>query len=175
MILEKSHIVRSLTKNEIDDLTSEIITNDDRWEKHQGLTALKYGKTIYLQQINDDTCETKFSLFDKFPKTYDILKDIAGHEPLSRCYWHKLMQNEKIDRHDDSLLPFVRKGLLSHRYQIYLNGNSNFILEINNQIIPTKEWEYSIVNFALTKKHYYFNNSNEPWIFLVFDTLKIKK
>lgn len=172
-MLENSVIIRKLSANEITDILEELNNADGLWVGHQLPTALKYGKTIYLQQINEQTCEIISSHVDKFPKTHRLLKSIVGEKMLARCYWHKLMPGESIERHDDSGLPFVKNKKIAHRYQIYLNGDSNFLLELNNKNVDTFLWEYSIVDFALEKTHFYQNNSNKPWIFLVFDALNI--
>jgi hypothetical protein len=170
-MLEFSRLVRQLSKKEIQDLISERDALNDCWEPHAPPTALQYGKTIYLQQINEATFEISNIQIVNCPKTLKILESMLGNKILARCYWHKLMPGDKIDRHDDSALSFVADGILAHRYQIYLDSDPNFILELDKKIVSTKEWEYGIVDFALEKSHFYHNNSNKPWTFLVFDVL----
>ena len=169
-MLEQSRLVVKLTPTEIQDLLSELNAVNNLWQPHSTPTALQHGKTVYLQQIDESTGNIKFSIFDKFPKTHAILQNIAGSEVLKRCYWHKLMPGDKIERHDDTDLPFVKNKMLAHRYQVYLDSDPNFILELDNKIVPTLQWEYSVVDFALEKTHFYHNKSNKPWMFLVFDT-----
>jgi len=170
-MLESSKAVYKLSQQEIQDLVAEMNNFGDCWKPHTPPTALKYGKTIYLQQLNDILCKISFSQFDKFPKTHSILKKIAGDEHLSRCYWHKLMPGDCIEKHDDTTLTFVKNKMLAHRYQIYLDSDPNFVMELDGNVVQTGPWEYSIVDFALEKPHFYHNTSNKPWIFMVFDTL----
>lgn len=170
-MLEQSKLVRQLSQTEQQDLILEMNMFNDQWTPHSAPTALQYGKTIYLQQISDTdkSHKVKFSKFDKCVKTYSILQNIACGNKIARCYWHKLMPGDKINRHDDRDLPFVKNGMLEHRYQIYLDSDPNFLLELDNTLVPTSLWEYSVVDFALEKSHFYQNNSTKPWIFLVFD------
>jgi len=174
-MLEQSRVVRKLTKDEITDLISEIKL-DPKWVKHyDGVTALQDGTTLYLQQFNQEATKLIFSNFKKYPKTHAIIKNIAGDAPLGRCYWHKLMPGDKINRHDDLDQLHVINGSLANRYQIYLKGDDNFLLEMDNAVKSSKDLEFSVVDFALTNTHFYQNNSNQPWVFLVFDVLHKSK
>jgi hypothetical protein len=169
-MLEQSQLVAKLTQPDIQYLQSEIDVLSKYWGKHNSPTALQEGKTIYIQDFNPILKTVKSTKFSECPNTYAILQRIAGNEPIKRCYWHKLMPGEKIYRHDDAKLSFVVDGSLSHRYQIYLDSDPNFVLELDNKVIPTMPWAYSIIDFALKKPHFYHNKSSKPWIFLVFDT-----
>lgn len=169
-MLAQSQLVAKLTQTEAHCLLSEIDILSKYWRKHIPPTSLQEGSTIYIQHFDAVTNTTNSTKFNECPNTYAILQRIAGNESIKRCYWHKLMPGDKINRHDDTDLPFVMDGKLSHRYQIYLDSDPNFILELDNKIVPTAQWEYSIIDFALEKTHFYHNKSNKPWMFLVFDT-----
>lgn len=175
-MLEQSHLVKKLSQNEIQDLISERDLLNDLWEPHSLPTALRHGKTIYLQQIDEAeiiklNLKLSLSRLDKCPKTKIILQKIAGNGLISRCYWHKLMPGDKIERHNDRDLIFVMNGVLAHRYQIYLDSDPRFVLELDGKIVPTKPWENTVIDFALEKMHFYHNTSDKPWTFLVFDVL----
>lgn len=175
-MLEQSQLVKKLSQNEIQYLISERDLFNHLWKPHSLPTALCHGKTIYLQEIIESeiiklNLKLSLSRLDSCLKTKQILQKIAGNKLISRCYWHKLMPGDKIERHNDQDLPFVMNGMLAHRYQIYLDSDPKFILELNGKIVPTKPWQYSVIDFALEKTHFYHNTSNKPWIFLVFDVL----
>jgi hypothetical protein len=175
-MIEKSQVVRQLTIDEVQDILLEIESLSDCWGTHRSAGALRYGKTAYLQLILSNQFKLRdwaveLSNFDKCPKTHNILQKIADGRPLGRCYWHRLMPGDKIEPHDDTALVSTLAGRLAHRYQIYLDSDPNFILSIDDELISSEQWEYSIIDFALTKRHYYQNNSNKPWFLLVFDVL----
>lgn len=175
-MLEKSSVVRKLTDTEVSHLITELKLFDNLWAPHNPKykdvpTALRDGKTVHIQLYNPNTGIIDYSIFDRCPYTYKILSGIACSDKIGRCYWHRLLPGDEIVKHNDSNLLQVQNGSLSHRYQIYLNGDPDYQLEINEVTIDTIDWSNSVIDFALEKTHYYSNNSQQPWIFLVFDTI----
>lgn len=81
------------------------------------------------------------------------------------------MSGNKILKHTDSNVWFVKHNKLIHRYQIYLDGSDENVLYVDDEHKNSVDWNDSIIDFALEQPHYYVNNSNKPWLLLVFDIL----
>jgi hypothetical protein len=177
-----SKIIRKLTNDEISSLRAELHDNDDLWTTHDGSSAperalrksaLQDGKSIHLNCTYEDLV-FRYSNFATFPKTHDILKNIAENKTIARCYWHRLLPADTIDLHDDTILKFVRKNELLARYQIYLHCPpqlSDTVLVLDGVSRNPKDYEYSLIDFDLKLPHSYNNCGDEPWYFLVFDVL----
>lgn len=163
-------IVRPLTSSEQHDLIEELMINNELWTSHGRMTSLNDGKTIYINRVTNNLKHID-DKFKKFPKTYNILKTISNDRVISRCYWHRLLANDTISKHTDSMLPFVYKNLLDNRYQIYLNCPNNLCV-IDGVNCDVKKFEYNIIDFDLKLPHSYCNQGHNPWYFLVFDVLK---
>jgi hypothetical protein len=128
------------------------------------------GKTVYLNMCGNDL-ELYHSILDRLPHTKKIIMDTVGPYYIGRAYWHRLLPGDRIDAHTDAAVEFVKNNKLEHRYQIYLDCMPENILVLDNIFQDNKEFEYTVVDFDLTKVHYYKNRSAEPWYFLVFDAL----
>lgn len=168
-----SILIRKLTSLEIVDLKEELVNNNLLWHNHAtdlNLTSLKEGKSIYLQWCNNELVVTS-KKWDFFSKTKNILKSITGNNAIGRVYWHRLLPGEKINAHTDANIPFVRSNKLIHRYQIYLDIDTNVEIFFENRIIDVNQISNSIIDFPLKSIHYYKNNSNSPLYLLVFDDI----
>jgi len=166
-----SILIRKLTSLEISDLKEELANNDSLWIDHVfdlKYTALKDGKSIHLQWCDNELVVTR-EKWESFSKTKNILKSITGSNTIGRVYWHRLLPGEKINAHNDANLPFVLSNKLVHRYQIYLDIDTNVEIFFDNRIIDVTQISNSIIDFPLKSMHYYKNNSNSIVYLLVFD------
>jgi len=172
--IDDSYVVRKLTSKEIKNLKKEIKSNNKLWVPHlsrKHLTALKDGKSIHLKYkpipgINVDH-------WNKFPNTVKIIEEIANGKPSERTYWHRLLNNDTIEKHHDKYIGYVLRKEIFARYQIYLDIPKDCYLDIDNVVIEdTSVFSNSIIKFNLRKYHEYKNNSIHPWYFLVFDIMK---
>ena len=166
--------IRPLSLFEISTLFGELKDNNNLWSIHDKpeYTALRHGQTIW---INNCTSNLKIVVdrFHLFPQTLQILQTISQNRTIGRCYWHKLMPGDQIERHHDRELTFVKNKQLESRCQIYFESKHQYCFESNDTRINMKSIENSIVKFDLLQPHYYKNESDTPWIFLVFDVLNI--
>jgi hypothetical protein len=174
-MIKTTKILRKLTSDEILKLKLELNDIDHLWSDHSSdhtkyPTALKTGKTVYLNQCTNKLV-FKSSILNTLPNTNKIISDIVGSNYIGRAYWHRLMPLNTIESHTDSQVDFVKDNKLTHRYQIYLECTSENIIILDDTYKNSVEFEYSIVDFALTNIHYYKNNSSKPWYILVFDEL----
>lgn len=169
-MIEQTKILRNLTESEILELKNDLNSIDHLWEDHHPPTALAYGKTIYLNTCTDNLL-FKSSILDSIPVTNNIINEIVEPFNLGRAYWHRLMPSNIITTHTDENVSFVKNKKLEHRYQIYLDCPLEAILILDDVVRDVKEFENTVVDFALTKTHYYNNASLTPWYFLVFDAL----
>ena len=166
-----SILIRKLTSLEISDLKEELANNDSLWIDHVfdlKYTALKDGKSIHLQWCDNELVVTR-EKWESFPKTKNILKSITSNNTIGRVYWHRLLAGENINAHNDANLPFVLSNKLIHRYQIYLDIDTNVEIFFDNRIIDVNQISNSIIDFPLKSMHYYKNNSNSVVYLLVFD------
>ena len=172
-MIEQTKILRKLTEDEILELKNDLNIIDHLWEDHHGVgTSLAYGKTIYLQQGNcSPTPILKNSILKHVSNTCKIIESIVKPYYVGRVYWHRLMPGDIISAHNDLWVDFVRNKILERRYQIYLECPDECIFLDDKKHRNVKEIENTIVDFALTKTHYYNNTSLTPWYFLVFDAL----
>ena len=171
-MIEQTKILRNLTESEILELKNDLNSIDHLWEDHHQPTALAYGKTIYLKEGNcTPTPILKSDILEYVLNTHKIIETIVKPYYIGRVYWHKLMPGDIISAHDDLELDFIRHKILEHRYQIYLECPDESILIDSNVVKDVKKFENTVVDFALTKTHYYNNASLTPWYFLVFDAL----
>jgi hypothetical protein len=170
-----TNIVRLLTDQEQLNLKSELSSLDHLWVKHSRYpTALNQGRSIHLNHVTNELVLYN-SILDLVPNTYNIMKSVANDKVISRCYWHKLLSNDQIDKHDDNDLEFIINDQLYARYQIYLDcpdDMTNQMLLIDNKRCNPIIYQNSIVDFDLRLLHHYHNLSDKPWYFLVFDVLK---
>jgi hypothetical protein len=169
-----TNIIRPLTEQEQLNLKFELSTLTHLWCAHSKYpTALNQGKSIHLNHVTNYLVLFN-NILDLVPKTHDIMKSVANDKVISRCYWHRLLPNEQIDKHDDSNLEFIINDQLYARYQIYLDcpdDSTNQMLLIDNKRCNPIIYQNSIVNLDLRLPHYH-NLSDKPWYFLVFDVLK---
>jgi hypothetical protein len=128
------------------------------------------GKTVHLNACDNELI-FKYSILNSLPNTNKIISDIVGSNYIGRVYWHRLMPNDTINAHTDSDIEFVKDNKLIHRYQIYLECVARNIIILDDEYKNSVEFEYSLVDFALTNTHYYKNKSNKPWYLLVFDAV----
>lgn len=166
-----SILIKKLTLDDISVLKQELLSNDSLWSPHfpdLSLTALKEGKSIHLQWCNKELVVTS-SIWDLFPKTLNLLKNVVGKSTLGRVYWHRLLPNETINLHSDVELSFVKSGQLKHRYQIYLDIDKDVEIFFADQIIDGSRISNSVIDFPLKSMHYYKNKSNSTLHLLVFD------
>lgn len=166
-----SILIRKLTSLEISDLKEELENNDSLWIDHVfdlKYTALKDGKSIHLQWCDNELVVTR-EKWELFSKTKNILKSIIGDNDMGRVYWHRLLPGDKINAHNDANLPFVQSNKLIHRYQIYLDIDTNVEIFFDNRVIDVNQISNSIIDFPLKSMHYYKNNSNSTVYLLVFD------
>ena len=171
-MIEQTKILRNLTEDEILDLKNDLNSIEHLWEDHHKPTALSYGKTIYLQQGDCfSTPILRSSILKRVSNTCKIIESIVKPYYVGRAYWHRLMPGDIINAHNDLQVDFVRKKILERRYQIYLECPDECILLDDKKHRNVKEIENTVVDFALTKSHYYNNASLTPWYFLVFDAL----
>jgi len=169
--MKQSNVIRKLTVEEIYTLKQELSLNDNLWLPHSpnlNLTALKDGKSIHIQWY-DDNLNLVSSNWDKFPKTKLLLDSFNAGNKLGRVYWHRLLPNEIIQPHNDSLIPFVSSGQLLFRYQIYLDIDQSIVIYIDGKKIDNLNIENSLIDFELRNIHYYKNSSNTSFYLLVFD------
>jgi hypothetical protein len=166
-----TRLIRKLTSDEIQFLQEELRNNDSLWTTHSSLmtTALKDGTSIHVNFVSNDLYY-RYSNFHLFPRTHEMLQEIAENKVIARCYWHKLLPGDTIRHHDDTDPGFVKRNELYARYQIYLDC-SNKSAVIDNAAINISDYEYSLVDFDLRLPHSYRNGSDSHWVFLVFDVL----
>lgn len=169
-------IIKQLTEHERKALAEELISNNSLWTNHSKLypTSLRDGRSIHVNRINDKLkyIDDKWS---QFPKTHNIIKEIAQGNVIGRCYWHRLMSTDTILPHTDKSLAFVIKDQLHARYQIYLdcpNDPELTMLVVDATKKNPIDFQHSLIDFDLRLTHRYQNLSTEPWYFLVFDVLK---
>lgn len=173
-MIESTQIIRPLTEYEISTIQREIASAPDGvWgdhaNKHQ-LTALKDGKTVYLNNITTRGMKRLLCRHARyFPGTLQIIKDIAWPKRLGRCYIHKLQPGDKILKHVDTLL--IASMCIERRLQIYLDVPSPVELCLDNQMQNASKYINTLVDFALHLPHSYINTSKTPWVFLVFDVM----
>ncbi len=172
---ETTKILRKLTDEEILMLKLELDSIDHLWSDHSSdqitrPTALKMGKTVHLNSCSNELV-FEYSILNTLPNTNKIISDIVGSNYIGRAYWHRLMPENQIDFHTDSDIEFVKDNRLIHRYQIYVECTSKNIIILDGTYKNSAEFEYSVVDFALTNVHYYKNWSNKPWYLLVFDAV----
>ena len=168
-----SILIRKLSPIEITYLKDELEMNSPLWHNHANdlnLTSLKDGKSIHLQWCNDELKITTDN-WKYFPNTHQLLKSIVGDNNLGRVYWHRLLPGDKINAHTDANIPFVRLGKLLHRYQIYLDIDTDIKIVFNNQFIDGNRISNSIIDFPLKSMHYYNNISMATLYLLVFDDI----
>jgi hypothetical protein len=174
-MISTTKILRKLTEEEILKLKLELNNIDHLWSDHSQNqithpTALKTGKTVHL-----NSCSNKLvfesSILKTLPDTNKIISDIVGSNHIGRAYWHRLMPENSINFHTDGDIEFVKDNKLIHRYQIYLECTSENIIILDGTYKNSVEFEYSVVDFALTNIHYYKNWSSLPWYLLVFDAV----
>jgi hypothetical protein len=132
-------------------------------------TALQDGTSIHVNFVSNDLYY-RYSNFHLFPRTHEMLQEIAENKVIARCYWHKLLPGDTIRRHDDTEPGFVQRNELYARYQIYLDCPDNSVV-IDNANMNAKNYEYSLIDFDLRLPHSYHNRSDKPWVFIVFDVL----
>jgi hypothetical protein len=166
-----TRIIRKLTSDEIQLLQEELHNNDSLWTAHSSLktSALQDGTSIHMNFVNDHL-KHMYSNFQLFPRTHEMLQEIAENRLISRCYWHKLLPEDTIRPHNDNDLGFVKRNELYGRYQIYLDCPQNSAV-IDGVDMNANDYEYSVVDFDLRLHHSYHNRSDKPWIFMVFDIL----
>jgi hypothetical protein len=168
-MIENTKILRSLTADEITFLKQELLLVDHLWESHHLPTSLDEGRTVYLRQRSIDGIIT--DRFDLVPNTKKLLDSIIAPHHYGRCYWHKLMPGESIKPHKDRMFPFIKRGELEHRYQIYLDGDDTIKLMIDGKHTTGSKYSNCLIDFDLKQKHSYLNTSSEPWYLLVFDAI----
>jgi len=175
-----SKIIRDLSNIEIDTIVSELNgAPEEAWvthasKRHLHRTHLREGRSIHLHFIdqNSMTCVLvdDVSYHSFFPKTIEMLKELAGPNLLGRCYFHRLTPGQQILRHNDS---WVTQAMpIKHRMQMYLDIPDNSILILDGKSQDIGAYKYKLIDFALNLDHYYKNNGSNPWIFLVFDILE---
>lgn len=174
-MIDVTKILRKLTDEEILMLKLDLNNIDHLWSNHSldqttHPTALGMGKTVHLNSCNNELV-FEYSILNTLPNTNKIISDIVGSNHIGRAYWHRLMPENQIDFHTDSDIPFVKDNRLIHRYQIYLECTSKNIIILDGTYKNSAEFEYSVVDFALTNVHYYKNWSSKPWYLLVFDAV----
>jgi len=171
MLAENTTIIRNTTLEEISILKSELEKNDHKWQDHfdrqrhdtDGLSIHLAWSGNFLEFIMDD--------WPSFPETKKILDKISGNKTISRCYWHRLLKGQDIKRHLDANW-FITNKKISHRYQIYLETDSENELRFDDCFVDAKNYEYTVVDFSLQNYHSYKNNTDIAWYFLVFDVLE---
>jgi hypothetical protein len=85
-MIENTKILRSLTANEISSLKQELLLIDHLWEDHGKLTALQDGKTVYLNQCDNNGVKFVKTLFEQLSETKKIIDSIITPYYLGRCY-----------------------------------------------------------------------------------------
>jgi len=165
--------IRQLSLFEISTLFEELEDNNNLWSIHDKPenTALSHGQTIWINNCTSNL-EPIVNRFHFFPQTFQILQTVSQNRTIGRCYWHKLMPGDEIKRHHDRELTFVKNKQLKSRCQIYFESKYEYCFESKDIKIDMKSIENSIVRFNLLQPHYYKNESDTPWIFLVFDLIK---
>ena len=174
-MIDSTRILRKLTSDEILGLKYDLERIDHLWADHsydpiKYPTALREGKSIHLHNCDNDLVLWD-SILDTVGSTKNIISDTIGSYHIGRVYWHRLMPGDSIDAHSDIEVKFVKTNKLVHRYQIYLECMPENILMLDAEYKNNKDFEYTVVDFALTKIHYYKNRSSVPWYLLVFDAL----
>ena len=169
----ESIIVKKLTLDDIYTLKEELLSNASLWSPHVpdlNLTSLKDGNSIHLQWC-DDELNIVTDNWKYFPKTQKLLKNIVSDNNLGRVYWHRLLSGDKINAHTDANIPFVKSGDLQHRYQIYLDIDTNVVIFFNKHLIDVDRITNTVIDFPLKSLHYYINNSKSALYLLVFDDI----
>jgi hypothetical protein len=164
-------VCKNLSNSEIDVLKHELSIHGNRWTQHLtdlNFTALKDGKTIHINWYDDSGLRNVHTAWDKFPKTYDIIRTFTK-EKLGRVYWHRLLPGDTILPHSDASVAFVKSGLLKRRYQLYLDIDPNTEIFFDNRYIDVSKINFSIIDFPLKTLHFYKNKSNSTLYILVFD------
>ena len=106
-----------------------------------------------------------------FPITIKFIKDIIGEYYLGKAFVHRLKTKDRILRHCD--LKITEISSLIKRYHIYLNIPVGMEIEFDGAVVddPSK-FRNTLVDFSLKNMHSYKNNSEENFIFIVFDQCK---
>jgi len=175
-MVEHTKILRSLTEHEIASLKQELQLINHLWESHGGIknhpTALEDGKTVYLNQCENDSLKFVKHCFDLVPETKKIIDSIiVAPYHVGRCYWHRLMPGDCILPHSDKDVLFVKNKKLERRYQIYLDNNDDIKMMLDNDFVKGSKYSNCLVDFDLRQMHAYKNTSSAPWYLLVFDAL----
>lgn len=176
-----STIVKYLDQDAIDIIHQELLENKDSelWAHHSGpnhqllseknkYTGLRHGKTFWLYFRNNllDICldQTQY-----FPKSINIIKDLAGPNCLGRTYWHNLGPGLSIDEHVDKSVYFDK---VLHRYQIYLTLPTDMVMFFDGKLQDPNKFKNCILDFNFSLPHYYKNISNtETVVLLVADVM----
>lgn len=166
-----SKIVRYLTETEITNLTKEVLLVDYKlWNSHclndiylvHG--ALREGKTIYIKDQNYNISAG----WDCFPTAMSIASSFSNFDNIGKFYLHRLLPEEKIHLHNDSLI--FKKEKIKKRIQIYLDISKSVKIIIDKKLIDNDTLKNSILEFDATMLHSYRAN-NDSLYFFVFDIL----
>lgn len=167
--------IRDLSCQEKTQLKQEISSIDDKfWIKHfkipHRLLSLRDGETIHINWPADNIFQQMPERPELVPEILDLINNIISPNQLGRAYIHRLKPGDCIEKHSDQI--HVKNLNIQDRYHIYFDIPESSVLYVDDSVIENKkQFENSIVNFALSRMHYYKNYSDQNWYFLVFDKI----
>ena len=168
-------IIRSLSADEIQSFTREITEiPKNKWRKHYPIrnrTKLRDGESIHLNWISDEKYDFIREQKDQAPMIWKFIQDYLDSHVIGRAYIHRLKPGDSIIKHNDQV--HVQSLKIISRYHIYLDIPDSVELFLDDKIEDNPQcFRFTISDFALSRDHYYKNNSDQNWYFIVFDKLE---
>jgi hypothetical protein len=174
-----STVFKYLDSKTIFELNQELSVNKDNplWGAHISNNSymkfgqLRHGKTMWLECVSLSLMHSSRNL-EYFPKSFEIIKELSGINDYGRCYWHTLPPGAVIERHRDVDSSHSYFDFVENRYQIYLDIPDEAIVVIDDTLQDPSKFRNCILDFNMTRPHYYKNNSKRDFTFAVIDILK---
>lgn len=167
-----TEIVRALTEAEIKDFTEEISSIPaEYWVKHypipNRLLSLRDGKSVHINWPSQNPRIVLNERSEQVPKIWNFICEYTNGN-AGRAYIHRLKPNDTIIKHHDKI--HVSALNIKKRYHIYLDIPDNAQLYLDDGLVDSpQKFQFTLVDFALERLHYYKNYSDQTWYFIVFD------
>jgi hypothetical protein len=108
---------------------------------------------------------------NELPNVWNFILECLGDDAVGRAYIHRLKPNDSINKHHDDI--HVKSMNILNRYHIYLDIPDNVELFFDDENVENPlQFKNTLVDFALSRLHYYKNWSNQNWYFIVFDKIE---
>lgn len=178
MLPNKSHVIRPLVQSELDIFLEELDANS-HWIEHPVYPftrkAFQGGRSLILNWVAriDGKYQLQWTNRELFPKTWQLLEQLADGKELAKVYWHRIPPGAVALPHSDVRNPYIAHNDIYKRYNYYLDIDPaiEFRFDDSDEVWDNSTFANTLFDVSTIKMHSVKNLSQSTLYALIVDVL----